>query len=207
MLHLIDAEGTHTTGHALPIEAVDAEQLQVAFWDAPAARLHGFALLLTVGDEPRAAAAARAALEAGDEHAAEMQPPEQAAVWLRRQLISELRKTWPTPYLPPQERRAALGRMGVVEPLISSLEGMSAEGRAALIASTIEGMGMADVATTLDTDLGGAYRAVEGARRDYLTAAARMAAGRPAATPGPLAHRIGEIRAGAIADLPVKEPA
>ncbi len=52
---------------------------------------------------------------------------------------------------------AALGRMGVAEPLISSLEGMSAEQRAALVAGTIEGMAMADVATTLDTDLGGAY--------------------------------------------------
>ena len=85
-----------------------------------------------------------------------MQHPAQAAAWLRRQVIVELRRTWPTPYLPPEQRRAALGRMGVVEPLISSLEGMSAEQRAALVAGTIEGMAMADVATVLDTDLGGA---------------------------------------------------
>ena len=166
MPHQIDAEGTPTTGHALPVEAEDAEELQAASLDAHAARLHGFALLLTVGDGPRAAAAAIAALEDG-ERAAEMQHPAQAAAWLRRQVIVELRRTWPTPYLPPEQRRAALGRMGVVEPLISSLEGMSAEQRAALVAGTIEGMAMADVATVLDTDLGGAYVAVEGARLDY----------------------------------------
>ena len=204
MPHQIDAEGTPTTGHALPVEAEDAEELQAASLDAHAARLHGFALLLTVGDGPRAAAAAIAALEDG-ERAAEMQHPAQAAAWLRRQVIVELRRTWPTPYLPPEQRRAALGRMGVVEPLISSLEGMSAEQRAALVAGTIEGMAMADVATVLDTDLGGAYVAVEGARLDYMKAAARAAAPGPGATPGPLAQRIGEVRARSVDKVPVKE--
>jgi DNA-directed RNA polymerase specialized sigma24 family protein len=206
MPHQIDAEETLTTGYALPVEAEDAEQLQATSLDAYAARLHGFALLLTVGDEPRAAAAAIAALEAG-ERAAELQHPEQAAAWLRRQVIAELRRTWPTPSLPPEERRAALGRMAVGEPLISALESMSAEHRAALVAGTIEGLGMADVATTLDTDLAGAYVAVEGARLDYMTAAERMAAPGPAATPGPLAKRISEIRARAVDKVEVKESA
>jgi hypothetical protein len=89
--------------------------------------------------------------------------------------------------------------------LISALEEMSAERRAALVVSSIEGMAMADVATTLDADLGDAYRAVEGARLDYLTTAERMTAPGPAATPGPLARRISEIRAGAIAKVPAGE--
>ena len=206
MPHQIDAEETPTTGHALPVEAEDAEQLQEASSDANAARLHGFALLLTVGDEPRAAAAAIAALEAGAERA-ESQDADQAAAWLRREVIGELRRTWPTPYLAPGERHAVLSRMGVAEPLISALEEMSAEQRAALVVSSIEGMAMADVATTLDADLGDAYRAVEGARLDYLTTAARMTAPGPAATPGPLARRISEIRARAIGNVPAKESA
>jgi DNA-directed RNA polymerase specialized sigma24 family protein len=207
MPHQTDAEETRTTGYALPVAAHKADELQAAVSDAHAARLHGFALLLTVGDEPRAAAAAIAALEAGREGIPEMQDPQRAAAWLRREVIGELRRTWPTPHLPPQERRAALGRMGVVEPLISALEGMSAERRAALVAGTIEQMGMADVATMLDTDTGGAYRAVEGARLDYITTAARTAGSSPPAAPGPLARRIGEIRAGAVDKLPVKESA
>jgi DNA-directed RNA polymerase specialized sigma24 family protein len=205
MNHQIDAEETPTTGYALPVEAADADELQGAFTDAHAARLHGFALLLTVGDGPRAAAAAIAALEEAGERAVDMQHPEQAAAWLRRQVISELRRTWPTPHLPPEERRAALGRMGVAEPLISSLEDMSVERRAALVAGTIEGLAMADVAIALDTDLGGAYVAVEGARRDYLTAAARVAVPGPTATPGALAQRIGEIRARTVEQVPAKE--
>jgi len=97
--------------------------------------------------------------------------------------------------------------MGVGEPLIRSLEGMSAERRAALVAGSVEGMAMADVATTLDTDLGDAYRAVEGARLDYLTTAGQVAAPGPAATPGPLAQRIAEIRARAMAQAPDQESA
>ena len=203
MPHQIDAEETPTTGHALPVEAEDAEQLQAASWDAHAARLHGFALLLTVGDEPRAAAAAIAALEAGAERA-ESQNSDQAAAWLRREVIGELRRTWPTPQLQPEERHAALHRMGVADPLISSLEGMSAERRAALVVSTVEGMAMADVANTLDTDLGDAYRVVEAARLDYLTTALQVTAPGRAETPGPLARRISEIQARAIAKVPVK---
>ena len=111
MPHQIDAEETPTTGHALPVEAEDAEQLQAASWDAHAARLHGFALLLTVGDEPRAAAAAIAALEAGAERA-ESPDPDQAAAWLRREVIGELRRTWPTPYLPPQRATCRTERAG-----------------------------------------------------------------------------------------------
>jgi DNA-directed RNA polymerase specialized sigma24 family protein len=203
MPHQIDAEETPTTGHALPVEAEDAEQLQAASWDAHAARLHGFALLLTVGDQPRAASAAIAALEAGAERA-ESQDSDQAAAWLRREVIGELRRTWPTPQLPPEERHAVLHRMGVADPLISSLEGMSAERRAALVVSTIEGMAMADVANTLDTDLGDAYRVVEAARLDYLTTAMQVTAPGPAEIPGPLARRISEIQARAIAKVPVK---
>ena len=203
MPHQIDAEETPTTGHALPVEAEDAEQLQAASWDAHAARLHGFALLLTVGDQPRAASAAIAALEAGAERAAS-QDSDQAAAWLRREVIGELRRTWPTPQLQPEERHAVLHRMGVADPLISSLEGMSAERRAALVVSTIEGMAMADVANTLDTDLGDAYRVVEAARLDYLTTTLQVTAPGRTETPGPLARRISEIQARAIAKVPVK---
>ena len=207
MPYQIEREEKPTTGRALPVEAAkDADERHAALWDTHAARLHGFALLLTVGDEPRATAAAVAALEAG-EHAAEMPLREGAAGWLRREVISELRRTWPTPNLLPAERRGALRRMGVTEPLMSSIESISADGRAALVAGAIEGLGMPDVAITLDTDLAGARRAVEEARREYLAAAAQTAAPEPAPTPGPLAQRIGEMTAPAVEPLPVKEPA
>ena len=49
-----------------------------------------------------------------------------------------------------------------------------------------------------------AYRVVEAARLDYLTTAMQVTAPGPAEIPGPLARRIREIQARAIAKVPVK---
>jgi DNA-directed RNA polymerase specialized sigma24 family protein len=198
--------GDPTTGSVLAVEAKGADDLHEAFWDTHAARLHGFALLLTIGDEPRATSAAVAALQAGAGRADELRHPERAAGWLRHQVITELRRSWPTPRLTAAERRDALRKMRVAETVISSLEAMSVERRAALVAGVIEGLDAADVATALDTDLASASRTVEGARREYLAAATPVArASGP--TPGPLAQRIQEMTAHAGGSMPAQEPA
>jgi hypothetical protein len=169
-----------------------------------ASRLHGFALLLTIGDEARAAGAAAAAMRAGAKRAEELRHPERAAGWLRHQVINELRRTWPAVVVTPIEWHAALRRMRASDVLISALEGMTVERRAALVAGTIEGMDLADVATILDTDLVRAGRAVEGSRREYLETAARMALPAEGAAPGPLAERIREITARTIGRVPAQ---
>lgn len=206
MPHSPDPEESPTTGSVLPVEAKDDNELHRAFWDTHAARLHGFALLLTTGDQARAASVAIAAMEAGAGRAAELRHPERAAGWLRHEVITELRRTWPTPRLTANERHEALRGIRVAEPVISALEGMTVERRAALVAGVIEGLDLADVATTLDTDLARASRAVEGARREYLASATRAGTENDS-KPGPLAHRIREVTTRAIGSVPVKEHA
>jgi len=170
-----------------------------------ASRLHGFALLVTIGDEARAASAAAAAMKAGAKRAEELRHPERAAGWLRRQVIIELRRSWPTVPVTPAGWHEVLRRMHVTDTLISALESMTVERRAALVAGTIEGLELADVATTLDMDLARAGRAVEGARREYMDVAARSAAPAEVTLPGPLAQRIGDITARAIGPVPVRD--
>ncbi len=91
------------------------DQLRAAFWDAHAARLHGFALLITVGDRPRAASAAATAMAAGAERAPSSGIPSERPAWLRHQVIRELRRTRPTRNLTQKERHAALRPLGVTE--------------------------------------------------------------------------------------------
>src|ERR687895_367576 len=63
-----------------PVEVVRA-----AFRELHGRRLHGFALLLTLGDRERAASLASDALAAGQLRVDELRHPERAAAWLRRQ--------------------------------------------------------------------------------------------------------------------------
>ena len=207
MPHRIDPKEMPTTGSVSPVEATNADQLRAAFWDTHAARLHGFALLITVGDRQRAASAAATAMAAGAERAAELRHPERAAGWLRHQVIRELRRTRLSLNLSAKERHAALLALGVTKPVISSLEGLTVERRAALVAGTLEGLGLPDLATTLDTDLIRASRAVEAARREYLAIAAGAAIAPAKTAPsGPLAERIRDIAARALGAPTVEEP-
>jgi hypothetical protein len=203
--HDIHPEEKATTVSTLPVEARDPDQLRAAFWDAHAARLHGFALLITVGDRQRAASAAATAMAAGAERAAELRHPERAAGWLRHRVIRELRRTRPTRNLTQKERHSALRPLGVTKGVVSLLHGLTVERRAALVAGTLEGLGLPDVATTLDTDLIRASRAVEGARRDYLAAAARAATVATAEGPGSLARRVDSISHRALGSVPIGE--
>jgi DNA-directed RNA polymerase specialized sigma24 family protein len=191
----------------LPVEAKDADELGAAFWETHAARLHGFALLLTIGDRARAAAATVAAMNAGAGRAAKLRHPERAAGWLRQEVITELRRSWPSPRLTPAERREALRPMRVSEPLVAALESMTVERRAALVAGVIEGLDLPDVATILDTDLVRAGRAVEAARREYLASAARVAAPAQGASPGRLAQHINEVTTRTIGSVPAENSA
>lgn len=193
-----------TTGSVPPVEARNADQLRAAFWDTHAARLHGFALLITIGDRRRAASATATAMAAGAERAAELRHPERAAGWLRQRVIRELRRTRRTPGLTAKERHVALRQLGATKPVITLLEGLTVERRAALVAGSLEGLGLPDVATTLETDLIRASRAVEGARREYLAAAGRSTAPPRPDPSGPLAQRIGQIATEALGSAPVK---
>jgi len=184
-----------TTLSAVPNDLREADLLRAAFRDLHAARLHGFALLVTLGDRARAAQAAANTMATGSQRAAELRHPERAAAWLRRAVLKELRRTPSSRHLTPAERHAALLDVGAAEPAIAALEELTPERRAALVAGIVERFALTDVATILDTNLAGAQRAIQGARREYLSAAAHAMRQLPtsAAAGGVLADRINRV--------------
>ncbi|HEX6473882.1 MAG TPA: hypothetical protein VF114_02185 [Candidatus Limnocylindria bacterium] len=184
----------------MPNDLREADLLQAAFRDLHAARLHGFALLVTLGDRARAAQAAANTVAVGARRAAELRHPERAAAFLRRALLKELRHTPTSRHLTPAERHAALRDVGAAEPAIAALEALTASRRAALVAGIVERFALTDVATILDMDLLGAQRAVQGARREYLAAAANCMRELQdgAAAGGALADRVEQIAARAV---------
>ena len=180
-------------------ELSEADLLRAAFRDLHAARLHGFALLVAVGDRARAAQAAATAAAAGADRAAELRHPERAAAWLRRRVMKELRRSRPSRHLSRAERRTALVEIGAASrPSPRSRRSRSTAG--ALVAGLVERFALTDIATILDTDLLGAQRALQGARRDYLSAAAHWMRELPsAAVPaGWLADRVDQVAARAV---------
>ena len=184
-----------TTLSAVPNDLREADLLRAAFRDLHAARLHGFALLVTLGDRARAAQAAANTMATGSQRAAELRHPERAAAWLRRAVLKELRRTPSSRHLTPAERHAALLDVGAAEPAIAALEELTPERRAALVAGIVERFALTDVATILDTNLAGAQRAIQGAQRAYLSAAAHAMRQLPssAAAGGVLADRINRV--------------
>ena len=193
-------EETLTTSSAVPNDLKEADLLRAAFRDLHAARLNGFALLVTLGDRARAAQAAAKAVTSGAQRAAELRHPERAAAWLRRSVMKELRRTRASRRLTPTERHAALFELGAAEPAIAAMEDLTQERRAALVAGIIERFALTDIATILDTDLVGAQRALLGARREYQAAAAHWMRELPnAAVPGgALAGLVDQVAARAV---------
>ena len=188
------------TPSAAPNDLNQADLLRAAFRDLHGARLHGFSLLVTLGDRERAAQAASTAVAAGAQRADELRHPERAAAWLRRRVMKELRRARPSRQLAPAERHAALGEIGAAEPAIAALERLTQEGRAALVGGVVERFALTDMATILGTDLVGAQRALSRAQRDYVTAATRWMEELPnAAIPGgALADRVDEVASRAV---------
>ena len=161
----------------------DFELMRAAFRDVHAARLHGFALLVTRGDRPAAASAASHALDEGMRHIAELRHPERAAAWLRASVVRGLGRR----RLHAPASVGPLAGMGVDDALLRSLRALSLRQRAAIIASAVEGFDALDVATILGTAPAGARRAVAEARRRFLATAAD--AGEEVRY-GPLADRV-----------------
>lgn len=164
------------------------------------ARLHGFALLVTVGDRSRAAAAASAVLAGGTARAAQLRHPERAAAWLRARLLQALRHTSESRRHSWAERRTVLLELGMPEAMMAALEGLTLEDRAAVVAASVERFSIIDVATILGRDLLGTRRILQAARRRYLAASTFWMGDLPAeALPGgEIAARIEQAAARAM---------
>jgi DNA-directed RNA polymerase specialized sigma24 family protein len=149
-------------------------------------RLHGFALLVTLGDRTLAGILTAEALARGAERIEQLRHPERAAGWLRASLTRAARQpAWGHQRPGEPERRDALLRLGVDPATYDALASLDARSRA-VVAATVEGFAAADVYEVVGSD-----ERVRRARRDYLTAylaASRTRNTRPAA--GALTARV-----------------
>jgi hypothetical protein len=181
----------------------DDATLAAAFRDLHGSRLHGFAMLVTLGDRQSAELAAGFALAAGAEQAAALRHPERAAAWLRARTLRNLhqrrsigRKT------PGDARRATLATLGVDDAAYRGLAALSLDARAALVASAIERFDVIDIETILDASPAAARHSVAEARDRYVRYASTTPAGEgdgPAdAPPGDLAGRVRDVAARAF---------
>ncbi len=157
--------------------------LGAAFRDLHGARVHGFALLVTLGEQARAATIASDALAAGAENAASLRHPERAAAWLRARVVLAARHrplrsrqaSWAA-------RRAALAPLGADERALAGLAALTVVERAALVALDVEHLDSRDAEAALGLSTAALERVAIRARRSY--AAAWIAAGDSSAPPG-----------------------
>ena len=144
--------------------------LQAAFRDLHGPRLHGYALLVTLGDRQPAAAAASEALAEAGSRLAQLRHPERAAAWLRARVARSLSRRG-RPAEGERDRRETLRTLGVTDAAFAGLAALSPKERAAFVAATIERLEPIDVEEVSGRDPAGAARLVDGARRRYLAAA------------------------------------
>lgn len=165
----------------------DAEVVEAAFRELHGPSLHGFALLVTLGDRQRAAMLAADALEAAGDRLGSLRHPERAAAWLRRRVAREARRD--DRRLVSAERMAALRDVGITPASLAGLAGLSPTERAGLVAVAVERLDRRDVATIVGRDGARLDRFLRAARRRYLAGATASPAGLDG-SPGPLRRRI-----------------
>jgi DNA-directed RNA polymerase specialized sigma24 family protein len=167
-----------------PVADASSEVVHAAFRDLHGRRLHGFALLLMLGDAARAAQLAVDALDAGSTRIDELRHPERAAAWLRARVVASSRG------MPRAGRRVQpLSDLGVDASVASALGTLGHLERAALIASSIERLDRRDVATVVGRHGDALDRLLAHARRGY---GAAHAEGNPSedVPVGPLVERV-----------------
>lgn len=153
---------------------LSAESLRGAFRHLHGSRLHGFALLVTLGDVQRSERAASGALTSGEARANSLRHPERAAAWLRAQLVPTLRRSRRPGAMDMATRRGALGGLGVDGAAFDGLAALDFDARVAFVASSIERFSPLDIETILRTGPAATHRAIERARRRYLSAVANL---------------------------------
>jgi DNA-directed RNA polymerase specialized sigma24 family protein len=144
---------------------------RAAFRDVHGRRLHGFALLLSLGDRPAAARAAGEALTLGARQSEELQHPERAAAWLRARAFQSLKhaaRVGDTKDV--RERRDALRELGAADAVFDGLAAIPPRERAVLIATSIERFDPIDVETIVGLPSGSGRRLAARTRERYLAA-------------------------------------
>ncbi len=141
--------------------------LSAAFRELHGRSLHGFALVLLLGDRAAAAALAGTTLEVVGADAARLRHPERAAAALRADLRRRARRARIVRGL-SDGQLATLAGLGIGTASARALGSMTLRDRAALISADIERFGEDDVATILGTSTPQARRAAATARRRFV---------------------------------------
>lgn len=182
-------------------EQVDDSTLAEAFRSVHGPRLHGFAILVSLGAPGLATRVAGAALSAGAGQADTLRHPERAAAWLRARLLRDLHQGGVRDESTPTVmRKSALAPMGVDDAVYEGLAVLGLEGRAALVASAVERFEEIDIATILGSSPAAARKVIARARDRYLkTVEAQPAASStPTGPAGDIATRVHDVAARAM---------
>ena len=164
------------------------DRMRVAFRELHARRLHGFALLLALGDRASAARLATDALTAAGTRIEALRHPERAAAWLRQHVVQHASGARRRERL--VEPRV-LGDLGADAAVVAGLALLAPRERAVLIAGAIERLDRRDVAMIVDRDGPGLDRLLRRARRRYVGAYVAAAPG--AVGGGPVTARIRRV--------------
>lgn len=154
-------------------------------------RLHGFALLLTLGDRRLAARLTDDALTSADVRVAGLRHPERAAAWLRARVLRRMPRRTPPPS--PTEERAALEPLGAEAATVDGLAAVGTRERAALIAADVERLDLRDVETIVARRGDALERLLVRARRRYAGAYAAVPIGASGHEQGPLVRRVRSV--------------
>lgn len=187
----------HGSGPKDPVSPEpSSETLRRAIRELHAPSLHGFALLLTLGDRRRALTLTADALAAADIHVAQLRHPERAAAWLRSRLTAAAGRR--------DSRIDAVARLDALEPLGVSMDvltGLASLGvleRAALIGSAIERLDDRDVGTIVGRSGSRLQALLHRARQAFLDACATAPDG-SSGPGGPLTELVRSTAARAMA--------
>jgi len=188
------SEHASTGGSARP--SPEDGMLRAAFREVHGQRLHGFALLVTLGDERTAGVLAAAALADGARRADSLRHPDRGAAWLRAHVVRNLpRSARRREPVPAPQGRAVLAHLGVDDAGFAALRELGPSERAALVAGWIEKLDPRDLETVLGVGPAAVLRRLRSSRQRYLEAYLR---GAPESTSvaadarrtGPIADRI-----------------
>lgn len=156
-----------------PTEAATASALSEDAWERAAFHelhgrtLHGFALLMMLGETAAASRCAGESIAFGMSRLDELRHPERAAAWLRRDVLRRLPRRDDRP---AADRLPDLDVLGVDASVLAGLAALTRTQRAALVAADVERLGSRDVATVAGRSGARLDRLLTAARRRYLEA-------------------------------------
>ncbi|MEO5986048.1 MAG: hypothetical protein ABIW50_03625 [Candidatus Limnocylindria bacterium] len=164
-----------------------------AFRELHGTRLHGFALLLTLGDRAAAARLAAEALAEGVGRVGELRHPVRGAAWLRAHVVRASRVNDRRRAVPAGQSEVTLTPLGVDRAVLAGLSRVDHLGRAALIAGLVERFDRGDVATIVGRDGARLDRLLRKARESYAAGHMALAPNHEVPTPGPMVERIRDV--------------